>query len=60
MSPSPLRGLVFPALCAFALLAGGAAARPQEPQPVQHEYRIHHFKTEGGVELPQVRIVYGT
>ena len=53
-------GLICAALCALGLLAGGAPVWSQQPQPVQHEYRIRHFKTEGGVELPEVRIVYGT
>ena len=60
MSRSPLRGLIRPALCALVLLAGSGPVWSRQPQPVQHEYRIRHFKTEGGVELPEVRIVYGT
>src|ERR1700734_2491432 len=60
MSRSPLRGLIRPALGALVLLAGGTPAWCQQPQPVQHEFRIRHFRTEGGVELPEVRIVYGT
>ena len=35
-----------------------AWAEPQEP--IQHEFVIRHFKTEGGAELPEARIVYGT
>lgn len=35
-----------------------AAAQAQEP--VQHEFVIHHFKTESGTVLPEARIVYGT
>ncbi len=60
MSRSPLRGLIRAALCTLVLLAGSAPAWCRQPQPVQHEFRIRHFKTEGGVELPEVRIVYGT
>ena len=61
MSRSPLESLFYPALCALVLLAGvSAPVRAEQPQPVQHEYRIQHFKTEGGVELPEVRVVYGT
>jgi homoserine O-acetyltransferase len=60
MRRSPLRGPFRPALCALILLAASAPAWPRQPQPVQHEYIIHHFKTEGGVVLPEARIVYGT
>lgn len=31
-----------------------------DPAPEQHEYVIRHFRTESGVELPEVRVVYGT
>ena len=36
------------------------AMKPAAPQPVQHEYVLHNFKTESGVVLPEARIVYGT
>jgi len=36
------------------------AVRAQAPDPVQHELVIRQFKTEGGVVLPEARIVYGT
>jgi homoserine O-acetyltransferase len=29
-------------------------------EPVQHEFTIRNFKTEGGVVLPEARIVYGS
>jgi homoserine O-acetyltransferase len=60
MLRSPLRDLIRPALGALVLLAGGTPAWSQQPQPVQHDFRIRHFKTEGGAQLPEVRIVYGT
>lgn len=59
MSRSPLRGGIHAIFAALALLAG-APGWAREPQPVPHEYRIHHFRTEGGVVLPEARIVYGT
>jgi homoserine O-acetyltransferase len=44
-----------------ALLGAAAApAQADETEPVQHEFRIPHFRTEGGAELPEARIVYGT
>jgi homoserine O-acetyltransferase len=48
-------------LCGFALLAFGVpCAWAMDPEPVQHEFVIHHFKSESGVELPEARITYGT
>jgi homoserine O-acetyltransferase/O-succinyltransferase len=43
-------------LCGCA--AAGAQAAPQEP--VRHEFTIRNFKTEGGVVLPEAKVVYGT
>jgi homoserine O-acetyltransferase len=60
MPRSPLRALIHPGLCALAFLAGSAPVWSRQPQPVQHEFVIRHFKTEGGVVLPEARIVYGT
>ena len=47
------------ALLALACLCAtpGYAA---DPEPVQHEYVIHNFRTEGGTVIPEARIVYGT
>ncbi len=44
------------------LLAAEASAAPavRPEQPVQHEYVIRHFVTEGKAVLPEARIVYGT
>jgi homoserine O-acetyltransferase len=36
-----------------------AASKPANG-PVQHEFTIQNFKTEGGVVLPEARIVYGS
>ncbi len=35
-------------------------AQVETKEPVQHEYVIKNFKTESGVVLPEVKIVYGT
>jgi homoserine O-acetyltransferase/O-succinyltransferase len=37
-----------------------SAAQPAEPQPTEHTFVIHNFKTESGAVLPEARIVYGT
>ncbi|MBS0416168.1 MAG: alpha/beta fold hydrolase [Proteobacteria bacterium] len=37
-----------------------SSLRAQEPEPTQHEWVIRQFKTEGGVVLPEARVVYGT
>jgi homoserine O-acetyltransferase len=34
--------------------------KPQIEKPAVHEFVITNFRTEGGVTLPQARIVYGT
>ena len=48
----------------FLLLASSlglvAQKTPAPPEPVEHTFVIHGFKTEGGVTLPEARIVYGT
>jgi homoserine O-acetyltransferase len=33
---------------------------PAKPDPQQHEFVLHNFKTESGAVLPEARIVYGT
>src|SRR5208283_4059481 len=40
------------------LMAGFCATAAAEPQ--QHEFLVHDLRTEGGVVLPEARIVYGT
>ncbi len=59
MGTSVRSGLKASGLVAF-LCAAIPPASAAEAEPVQHEFVIEHFRTEGGTELPQVRIVYGT
>ena len=55
------RKLAFLLLLSIATLtAAQNAAAPAEPQPTQHVFVIHNFKTESGVVLPEAKIVYGT
>ncbi len=58
---------VLVAACIAILLPTGAGADAAEPAagqlaagPVQHEFVIHGFHTEGGAVLPEARVVYGT
>ena len=37
-----------------------ALAAAPDAEPVQHEFVIKNFKTEGGIVLPEARVVYGT
>jgi homoserine O-acetyltransferase len=48
--------LVLLLLLSRALLAQDSGI----PKPERHEFTITDFHTEGGVVLPQARIVYGT
>ena len=45
--------------CCCGAVAQDAAA-PKGPEPVEHSYVIHNFRTESGVVLPEAKIVYGT
>lgn len=47
-------------LFALALLVAALPAAAQTPDPQQHEFVIHNFKTESGAILPEARITYGT
>ena len=49
-------------LALLAALYSTAIAQPAAPapDPQQHEFVIHNFKTESGVVLPEARIIYGT
>jgi len=50
---------LFVVLLSVSLVAQDAASA--KPQPSErHEFVIANFKTESGVTLPQVRVVYGT
>jgi homoserine O-acetyltransferase/O-succinyltransferase len=42
------------------LASAQSAADAAQPQPVEHSFVIHNFKTESGVILPEAKIVYGT
>jgi homoserine O-acetyltransferase len=46
--------------CVAAIQVAGAQAVVAPLEPVQHEFTIKNFKTEGGVVLPETKIVYGT
>jgi homoserine O-acetyltransferase len=52
---TPFKALLLVLLCSTAI-----AQAPATPDPQQHEFVIHNFKTESGVVLPEARIVYGT
>jgi homoserine O-acetyltransferase len=47
-------------VAAMSIAARMALAQAADTEPVQHEFVMENFKTEGGTELPQARIVYGT
>lgn len=53
-----IRSLPFLAIAFFAPLL--LAQEPAADKGEQHEFIIANFQTEGGVTLPQARIVYGT
>ena len=42
------------------LLACPALAQSAPPEPTQHEFVLHNFRTESGTVLPVARVVYGT
>jgi homoserine O-acetyltransferase len=44
----------------LALLYSTVMAQEAKPDPQQHEFVIHNFKTESGAVLPEAKIVYGT
>jgi homoserine O-acetyltransferase/O-succinyltransferase len=56
--------LILLLLHSLALVATGVIAQDkandQIPKAERHEFVIVNFKTEGGVTLPQARVVYGT
>jgi homoserine O-acetyltransferase len=51
---------VLPVFLALACLRAAPAAFAADPEPVQHEFVIHNFKTESGSVIPEARVVYGT
>jgi homoserine O-acetyltransferase/O-succinyltransferase len=42
------------------MIVAALPALGADSEPEQHEYVIRHFKTESGVDLPEVHVVYGT
>ena len=48
------------ALCISPILIAQNAPGTSAGNAQQHEFTISDFRTEGGVTLPQARIVYGT
>ncbi len=51
-----------PILIVFSSLICGVAApaATNAPEPVEHVFILHNFRTESGVVLPEAKIVYGT
>lgn len=47
-------------LMAALLCVSAGEVQAADQQPMQHEFVIRNFRTEGGAELPEARIVYGT
>src|SRR5580698_8432532 len=59
--PSPMKKILFFNVLLLTLSLFAQDANTGKPQPSErHEFVIANFKTESGVTLPQVRIVYGT
>ena len=56
MSARALRFLLALLIVSGLALPAGA----QETQPVPHEFILREFKTEGGTQLPEAHLVYGT
>jgi homoserine O-acetyltransferase/O-succinyltransferase len=55
-----LKRMMAVVLMGCGCLAAGAQADGAPQEPVEHEFTIKSFKTEGGVVLPEAKIVYGT
>jgi homoserine O-acetyltransferase/O-succinyltransferase len=47
-------------LITFSSLTASAQTTPAKPEPVEHTFIIHNFRTESGVTLPEAKIIYGT
>jgi homoserine O-acetyltransferase/O-succinyltransferase len=62
LARAAVAALVWSAAVPAALAATAASAQEEASgkEPIQHEFVIRHFKTEGGTELPEARVVYGT
>lgn len=55
-----MKRLISTLLFLSAVAACGQAATPAQPQPTEHTFVIHNFRTESGAVLPEAKIVYGT
>jgi len=64
VAPTPNPKILLCCCLAGVLLAArvglAQSADRADGEPVQHEFVIDHFKTEGGAVLPQARVMYGT
>jgi homoserine O-acetyltransferase len=48
-------------LCLFAPLTGAQTGTAiKREAPVRHDHTLKNFRTEGGVTLPEVHVIYGT
>jgi homoserine O-acetyltransferase len=47
-------------LITVSSVTASAQTTPAKPEPVEHAFIIHNFRTESGVTLPEAKIVYGT
>ena len=56
----PLLRTIALSLLASCTCTALARAQAKQPEPVQHEFTMQHFQTEGGAVLPEARVVYGT
>jgi homoserine O-acetyltransferase len=54
-----MKFLAFAALAVLPL-ALTAQDKPKPPEPVEHTFVIHNFKTESGVVIPEAKVMYGT
>ena len=52
--------LLFLLLLLCPVAVSRAQAAPAAPQPVEHRFVLHNFKTESGTVLPEAVVVYGT
>ncbi len=47
-------------LAAASLSASAQSPKPAAPEPVEHVFILHNFKTESGAILPEAKVYYGT
>ena len=61
LRPISVRGFLCAALLSFSPLPSASAQTAAgQPEPEQHTFILHNFRTESGVTLPEAKIVYGT